>query len=101
LHQHRLRPPSVGAALGRRDIALGATLVMRASTLERIGGFAAVADYLADDHRIELIAEGRAHLPRPRRGERSNPPRSGRRFATRSVGADGPRVRRSATARRS
>lgn len=49
----------VAAALGRRDIALGATLVMRATTLERIGGFAAVADYLADDHRIgELIAEG-------------------------------------------
>ncbi len=51
--------PSVmmAAVLGRRDIALGASVVMRASTLAGIGGFAAVADYLADDHRLgELVS---------------------------------------------
>ncbi|HEY2385498.1 MAG TPA: bacteriohopanetetrol glucosamine biosynthesis glycosyltransferase HpnI [Candidatus Binatia bacterium] len=49
----------VAAALGRRDIALGASILLRADTLARIGGFAAVADHLADDHRIgELVAAG-------------------------------------------
>ena len=36
-------------ALGRRD-CLGATMVLRRATLERIGGFAALVDHLADDN---------------------------------------------------
>jgi ceramide glucosyltransferase len=49
----------VAAALGRRDIALGASIILRTDALARIGGFIAVADHLADDHRIgELVAAG-------------------------------------------
>ena len=50
--------PSVvlARALGRRDIALGASVLLRKDTLDRVGGFAALADYLADDHRLgELV----------------------------------------------
>ena len=36
-------------ALGRHD-CLGATMVLRRATLERIGGFAALVDHLADDN---------------------------------------------------
>jgi ceramide glucosyltransferase len=36
-------------ALGRRD-CLGATMVLRRATLERIGGFAALVEHLADDN---------------------------------------------------
>ena len=36
-------------ALGRQD-CLGATMVLRRATLERIGGFAALVDHLADDN---------------------------------------------------
>jgi len=38
--------------LGVREFALGATMALRASDLERIGGFEAVADYLADDYQL-------------------------------------------------
>ena len=43
--------PSVLAArlIGVSEFALGSTLVFRADELERIGGFQALADYLADD----------------------------------------------------
>ncbi len=46
--------PSVMVArlLGMADFALGSTMVFRASTLERIGGFAAIANYLADDYQL-------------------------------------------------
>jgi ceramide glucosyltransferase len=50
--------------LGMR-FALGATLALRARDLARIGGFAAVADYLADDYQLgRRIAEcgQRVHL---------------------------------------
>jgi ceramide glucosyltransferase len=49
--------PSVmlASALGRRDLALGASIVLRSSTLRRVGGFAALVDYLADDHRLAEI----------------------------------------------
>ena len=44
--------PSVLVArlLGMRDYAAGATLALRRGDLARIGGFAALADHLADDH---------------------------------------------------
>lgn len=39
-------------ALGVHQPCLGSTIAMRRATLERIGGFAAFADVLADDHAI-------------------------------------------------
>jgi ceramide glucosyltransferase len=50
--------PSVllASVLGRPDIALGASIVLRRETLDRVGGFPAVVEYLADDHRLgELV----------------------------------------------
>jgi ceramide glucosyltransferase len=49
--------PSVvlASALGRRDLALGASIVLRKSTLQRVGGFAALVDYLADDHHLAEV----------------------------------------------
>lgn len=50
--------PSVWVAwlFGSRAYAFGATLALRRETLERIGGFRALADRLADDYRMgELI----------------------------------------------
>ncbi len=50
--------PSVilASALGRQDIALGATIAIRSQTLDRVGGFAALVEHLADDHRLgELV----------------------------------------------
>jgi ceramide glucosyltransferase len=46
--------PSVLVAplVGVREFGLGATLVFRAADLDRIGGFAALADYLADDYQL-------------------------------------------------
>jgi ceramide glucosyltransferase len=46
--------PSVMVArlLGVADFALGSTMVFRAETLERIGGFPAIANYLADDYQL-------------------------------------------------
>jgi ceramide glucosyltransferase len=46
--------PSVMVArlLGVADFALGSTMVFRAATLERIGGFATIANYLADDYQL-------------------------------------------------
>jgi ceramide glucosyltransferase len=46
--------PSVMVArlLGVADFALGSTMVFRADTLERIGGFATIANFLADDYQL-------------------------------------------------
>jgi ceramide glucosyltransferase len=46
--------PSVLAArlLGVAEFALGSTMTLRASTLAEIGGFEAIADYLADDYQL-------------------------------------------------
>jgi ceramide glucosyltransferase len=46
--------PSVLVArlLGVAEFALGSTMVFRRSDLERVGGFEAVADYLADDYQL-------------------------------------------------
>lgn len=40
----------VGDALDRGDCCFGATMALRRSTLEAIGGFGVLADVLADDH---------------------------------------------------
>ena len=45
----------VAALLGSRDFAFGATIALRRSALEGIGGFAAIADQLADDYRLGVL----------------------------------------------
>lgn len=46
-------PSALAAPLvGVREFGLGSTLAFRASDLERAGGFAAIADYLADDYQL-------------------------------------------------
>ncbi len=42
----------VARLLGVDEFAMGSTLAFRRADLERIGGFAAVADYLADDYQL-------------------------------------------------
>jgi len=42
----------VAQLVGVREFGLGSTLAFRADDLERAGGFAAVADYLADDYQL-------------------------------------------------
>ena len=51
----------VGAGLEGVNHAFGATMVCRRETLERLGGFVALAPYLADDYRLGQVvaAEGR------------------------------------------
>ena len=46
--------PSVLVArmLGSLEFALGSTMLLRAGDLRRIGGFAAIGDYLADDYQL-------------------------------------------------
>lgn len=43
-------------ALGRQD-CLGATMMLRRETLERVGGLVALADHLADDHILGLLVQ--------------------------------------------
>jgi ceramide glucosyltransferase len=42
----------VAAMAGSRSFAFGATIAMRRQVLEKIGGFASIADQLADDYRL-------------------------------------------------
>jgi ceramide glucosyltransferase len=46
--------PSVLVArlLGQAEFALGSTMVFRAATLHQMGGFASIANYLADDYQL-------------------------------------------------
>lgn len=44
----------VARAIGIAEFALGSTMAIRAADLERIGGFAAIGDYLADDYQLGL-----------------------------------------------
>jgi ceramide glucosyltransferase len=52
--------PSVVAsfALGAEQACMGSTIALRRETLEKIGGFAAFADCLADDHAIGMAVRG-------------------------------------------
>jgi ceramide glucosyltransferase len=52
INQGFLPQAAVGDALGAGGGAFGASLVLRRATLDAIGGFARVADYLADDHAL-------------------------------------------------
>jgi len=42
----------VARTLGVAEFALGSTMCFRAEDLQRIGGFAAIGDYLADDYQL-------------------------------------------------
>jgi ceramide glucosyltransferase len=42
----------VAQLLGVREFGFGSTLAFRAEDLERVGGFAALADYIADDYQL-------------------------------------------------
>lgn len=44
----------VARLLGVAEFALGSTMVFRAESLRRIGGFEAIANYLADDYQLGL-----------------------------------------------
>jgi ceramide glucosyltransferase len=48
----------VAAMMGFRSFAFGATIALRRDTLERIGGFSAVAAQLADDYRLGELTRG-------------------------------------------
>ena len=52
--------PSVLVAplVGVSEFALGSTMAFRAADLERIGGFAAIADYIADDYQLSRRIRG-------------------------------------------
>ena len=58
----------VSESLGIEQACMGSTIALRRSTLERIGGFAAFADTLADDHAIGMAvrALGLHVVPAPR-----------------------------------
>jgi len=49
----------VAALLGSRAFAFGATIALRRDTLDAIGGFAAIADQLADDYRLGELTRRR------------------------------------------
>lgn len=50
---------AVGLALGLAKPCMGSTIALRGETLAAIGGFAAFADVLADDHAIGMAVRGR------------------------------------------
>jgi ceramide glucosyltransferase len=54
----------VAQLLGVRQFGLGSTLAFRAADLESAGGFAAIADYLADDYQLakRITASGKRAL---------------------------------------
>lgn len=57
----------VAPLAGVKEFALGSTLLFRAADLERIGGFSAIGDYVADDYQLakRITALGkRVHLAR-------------------------------------
>jgi ceramide glucosyltransferase len=55
---HFLPGVVLGMALGLAKPCMGSTIAMRRETLERIGGFAAVQDALADDYEIGAAIRG-------------------------------------------
>jgi ceramide glucosyltransferase len=53
----------VARALGIAEFALGSTMALRAADLDRVGGFAAIGDYLADDYQLgERISSLGLHI---------------------------------------
>jgi ceramide glucosyltransferase len=48
----------VAPLLGIKEFALGSTIALRRRYLQRIGGFAAIKDYLADDYQLGKLMAG-------------------------------------------
>jgi ceramide glucosyltransferase len=57
LNHYFLPGALLARAMGRQD-CLGATMMLRRDTLERIGGFAALVDHLADDNVLGQLVRG-------------------------------------------
>jgi ceramide glucosyltransferase len=57
INQYFLPGALLARAMGRQD-CLGATMALRRQTLERIGGFQALADHLADDNVLGRLVQG-------------------------------------------
>ena len=51
----------VSQCLGNSQFCFGATMVLRRAILEEIGGFPALADYLADDYMLGKLVVDRGH----------------------------------------
>jgi len=56
INQYFLPGALLARAMGRQD-CLGATMMLRRETLERIGGFAALVDHLADDNVLGRLVQ--------------------------------------------
>ena len=56
INQYVLPGALLARAMGRQD-CLGATMALRRDTLERIGGFSALADHLADDNVLGRLVQ--------------------------------------------
>jgi ceramide glucosyltransferase len=53
----------VARLLGVAEFALGSTMALRAETLASVGGFEAIADFLADDYQLgRLVHQSGAHI---------------------------------------
>ncbi len=57
INQYFLPGALLARAMGRQD-CLGATMVLRRETLDRIGGFPALVDHLADDNILGRLVQG-------------------------------------------
>jgi ceramide glucosyltransferase len=57
INQYFLPGALLARAMGRQD-CLGATMALRRETLERIGGFAALVNHLADDNVLGRLVQG-------------------------------------------
>ncbi|RVT97934.1 glycosyltransferase [Rhodovarius crocodyli] len=55
---HFLPSAALGESLGQAHGCYGATMALRAETLERLGGFEAFLDLLADDHALGVAVRG-------------------------------------------
>ena len=55
---HFLPNAALGEALGKAQGCYGATVALRAETLERLGGFRRFLDLLADDHALGMAVRG-------------------------------------------
>ncbi len=62
----------VARLVGVEEFAMGSTLAFRRADLERIGGFAAISEYLADDYQLGAKAAPAGIEVRPERRDRGD-----------------------------
>ncbi len=91
----------VAPFVGVSEFGLGSTLAFRRADLERIGGFAAIADYLADDYQLgrKLHSLDCATLSRKSWSALDYPPNPGARPGNTSCAGRGPSACRAAPMR--